>query len=815
MKRRKELSFTLMLAALSSFAGEGQAFADQHTWTLDADFDEGTLVNLNHDPNHDQIQLYDGDTKPFRFINVAASGRGTVVRIDTDTGEVVGEYKTAPAPEGSQVNPSRTTVDKWGNVWTANRGHYPDAQGNSAVKIGLVVGGTRCNKDGSLNPDGDYVKLEPDKLTYNTCVDRDGDGLIRTSRKLGNILSWPDKGDGAGGAGGGDARVQDAEDECILVYQRLPDAPVPRHVSVDRENNVWVGGYPNQPSTFYKLDGETGAFLDDFDASSIGCGGYGGTIVNNNFDQILGHDYLWSASISESALLRYDPVSRTGMCIPVTASYGIGVSNEGFIWNNMFLAPGTVAKIHPNGFQEAGFPVFTGGDLGRGLAVTPKDNNVWSANSASGTVSRLDANGNLLTVIPVGNTPTGVAVDKAGKVWVTNLGSDNTMRINPATNAVDLTVDLGAGAWPYNYSDMTGIIGLSHPPIGFWDVVYDGGCNTLWNRISWSSDENPATNSAITVEIRSATTKEGLAAASFIKVENGADLSGMRGQFMEVRTSFISEAPVGQRGLPVLKDLTLEHHPLTMTVNVPDQKYSFGFQPFDLDDFISFNPAGNWFNDVIWSHSQVPDGWSVSIDDNHVATVTGPANETNDVPITFSANLSWGGEGCGVNDEAVFIANHPPVMCDAAAFQCLWSPNHNDLPSEEDDVNDDDGYRTVALKPFVCDPDGDAVDIRITSITSDEATAKKNGDKKAPDADPACIGTDTALLRAERDGSCDGRVYMVTFVASDGRGGETTMTLPVRVPHNQTGCDAVDSGQKYDATQENFALGKCKEKSKK
>ena len=39
------------------------------TYTLDADFDEGTLLNLNHDPNHDQLQL-NRVTQPFPFVNI-------------------------------------------------------------------------------------------------------------------------------------------------------------------------------------------------------------------------------------------------------------------------------------------------------------------------------------------------------------------------------------------------------------------------------------------------------------------------------------------------------------------------------------------------------------------------------------------------------------------------------------------------------------------------------------------------------------------------------------------------------------------------
>jgi hypothetical protein len=124
-------------------------------YTNDEDFDLGTLVSVNHDaPNHDQLQL-DELISPFPFINVAASGRGTVVRADTETGEIVGEYRSAP--EGRGLNPSRTTVDLFGNVWTANRDEVGEIDGTphgSAVKIGLVVGGTRVDETGLPDPEG-------------------------------------------------------------------------------------------------------------------------------------------------------------------------------------------------------------------------------------------------------------------------------------------------------------------------------------------------------------------------------------------------------------------------------------------------------------------------------------------------------------------------------------------------------------------------------------------------------------------------------------------------------------------------------------
>jgi hypothetical protein len=182
----------------------------------------------------------------------------------------------------------------------------------------------------------------------------------------------------------------------------------------------------------------------------------------------------------------------------------------------------------------------------------------------------------------------------------------------------------------------------------------------------------------------------------------------------------------------------------------------------------------------------------VSIDDNHVAAVSSPANESNDVPITFNARLAWDGETCASGDEALFIANHPPVLCDAPSLKCLQQNNKKmvDMP----------------LTGFVCDPDGDAVTVRITSITSDEPVGRE--------ADASGIGTDTASLRQERDARSDGRVYLVTFTASDGRGGESTLTVPFAVPHDRRRglCNAVDSGQKYDATVPSPAPAKGKQK---
>ncbi|TFH06846.1 MAG: hypothetical protein E4H14_09855, partial [Candidatus Thorarchaeota archaeon] len=126
--------------------------------------------------------------------------------------------------------------------------------------------------------------------------------------------------------------------------------------------------------------------------------------------------------------------------------------------------------------------------------------------------------------------------------------------------------------------------------------------------------------------------------------------------------------------------------------------------------------------------------------------------------------------------------NRPPDVSEAyPSIEFLWPPNGK--------------FVEISIEG-VTDPDGDDVTITILNITSDEFVGW------CPDA--YGIGEDTAWLRAERLGCGNGRVYEITFLASDGRGGETIGFIFVYVPHNRKKCEFVmpiDDGQNYDATE--------------
>ncbi len=523
-------------------------WAQSRTFTLDADFDEGTLVNVNHDaPNNNQLQLNQG-TAAFPFVNIAASSRGTIIRIHTETGVITGEYFTSP--DGQARNPSRTTVDQFGNVWVGNRNAFVNltAVGSrgSLSRVGLVVGGTRTDAMGSADANGDYL-MGP--FDYNTCQDRDSDGLIKTSRGLADIRPWSNAG-GADTQGG----VSTADDECIVNYV-IAGSPATRTIAIDADNNVIVGGTSSRLHEKVIVSGFN-ATRDPAFSVQFNCGGYGGFIDGNNV--------LWSMT-SGGSYLRYDLNTSTGACINLT-NYGTGIDPAtGEVWISQ-LSGNPVHKVSPAGVLLGSFP--HGNSNAQGVVVDG-NGNVWVAHSlfSAGGVSRLKTNGTFIgnVVLPGGAGSTGVAVDAVGKVWVANINSNNAMRIDPNAGAigadgitpigaVDLTVNLGVGAGPYNYSDMTGsVIAGTTAPAGTWTVVYDGGAGGIvWGNVSWNGS-TPA-NTSIMTEVRASNSQAGLAGEVFVPTNSGDPLAGIVGRFIQVRTTLARTAGAVS---PVLFDLTV------------------------------------------------------------------------------------------------------------------------------------------------------------------------------------------------------------------------------------------------------------------
>jgi hypothetical protein len=127
--------------------------------------------------------------------------------------------------------------------------------------------------------------------------------------------------------------------------------------------------------------------------------------------------------------------------------------------------------------------------------------------------------------------------------------------------------------------------------------------------------------------------------------------------------------------------------------------------------------------------------------------------------------------------------NWPPDCSEAyASPDTLWPPNH----------------KFVAIQVLgVSDPDGGPVSIIFNSIFQDEPVNGSGDGNTSPDG--RGIDTDTAEVRAEREGPGNGRVYHISFTASDVCGDTCSGEIVVGVPHDKKDVP-VDDRPLYDST---------------
>jgi hypothetical protein len=130
------------------------------------------------------------------------------------------------------------------------------------------------------------------------------------------------------------------------------------------------------------------------------------------------------------------------------------------------------------------------------------------------------------------------------------------------------------------------------------------------------------------------------------------------------------------------------------------------------------------------------------------------------------------------------LPNRPPICTTATVSpSSLWPPDHGLVP--------------LGNITGVSDPDSDPVTITVNDIFQDEAvdTPGVGAGNTAPDANLTPLA-----VRAERNGTGNGRVYHIVFAADDGHGGSCTGTAKVCVPHDQApGGSCVDEGPLFNA----------------
>jgi serine protease len=140
-------------------------------------------------------------------------------------------------------------------------------------------------------------------------------------------------------------------------------------------------------------------------------------------------------------------------------------------------------------------------------------------------------------------------------------------------------------------------------------------------------------------------------------------------------------------------------------------------------------------------------------------------------PVSCTATDEVGNEGQCSFDVVIVDTGDPQITVQHDP-KTLWPPRHNLV-----EIN------TSVLVEDTCDG---AAGFVLTSITSNEPDNGLGDGDQPNDIQGAAFGTPdtTFLLRAERSGRGDGRVYTIVYTATDGSGNSTSTSVEVIVPKN-------------------------------
>lgn len=491
------------------------------------------------------------------FAWIANTLFGTITKLDTRDGSQAAEYDAVlidgtndGRPPGERCRtdraggncPSRTAVDLRGAVYIANRAFFNQG---TVTKI---------------------AGFESD------CVDRNGNGVIDTSRDL-----------------DGDGRIERSVpgeflgqlDECILWTVNVGSSGgVPRAIAVDSSGSIWVGLH--DAGEVVQLDANTGRVLRTILLPRTGpfsrfrpYGAVGDSLGN-----------IWFVESGSGFIIDIDTATgRVGAreiavgADDCSSSYGIAVDSRDRVWVAGFLCD-AVFRFHPRSGRWMEVPLPDSG-ASRGIAADAMGR-IYVASShewirfgpggitASPPISRLtilDADtGAVIRIIGTPASPlpglgsTGVGLDSAGQVWLVNQDSSTATRIDPTTGAAR---DFPTGESPYTYSDFTGFaLRTFIAPNGFLRTIV-AGCAigpTEWERLDW--DAMVPSGSRIEVRARTADSIVDLGTATWIGpwTTRPTDLALPPGpvdnaQYLELEISLFSDDELTS---PRIRDVTVQ-----------------------------------------------------------------------------------------------------------------------------------------------------------------------------------------------------------------------------------------------------------------
>ncbi len=196
------------------------------------------------------------------------------------------------------------------------------------------------------------------------------------------------------------------------VYRTRPDGGPsgnPSRTTVDQDGNVWVGN--RNSNTVVKVGlKEYGQCVDK--------NGNGVIDTSTGRSDIKGWTGTSVVTAQDECILRYVALSAPGVATPGDIrTVAIDPQNNVFIGgygqNSLFKINGSTGAILT---ATTSLQSHYGG-------VVDKQGNLWSMSSGSGKVQKTSANLSTSTLIDIGHSGYGIALDNAGRVWTTEYGT--------------------------------------------------------------------------------------------------------------------------------------------------------------------------------------------------------------------------------------------------------------------------------------------------------------------------------------------------------------------------------------------------------
>lgn len=387
----------------------------------------------------------------------------------------------------------------------------------------------------------------------------------------------------------------------------------------------------------------------------------------------------------------------------------------------------------------------------QGIAVNEVTNKVYVAMSISNSVAVIDGSTDtLIATVPVGSGVTEVAVNPVtNMIYASNFGTNTVSVIDGSTNTVVATINVGSGPTGLDVDESRNRVYVAVGGASVVSVI-DGSTNSVISTITGTGNPN------------------GLAVNGQTEKIYDVDRNG----FVNVIRDFEASISASPASRTVLQGDSTSYNVASTLVVGPTQAMTLSVSGLPSGASATFTPASispsaSSTLSIATANNTPAGSYTLTITANgggitRIASVGLVVNPRNSAPDCSNAAPS--------HDNLV-----PPVV--------LWPPNHT--------------MKSIAIQG-VTDPDNDSITVSITAIRQDEPTSGLGSGDQSPDG--SGIGTSTASVRVEREGTNDGRVYHIFFSAADGHGGSCNGEVNVSVPHSQTDTGAVDEGPLYDST---------------